>query len=141
MNDDRTPGERLDALLTALEDEVLRLDQSGRQLVDESIGTEDIGAIRARMESMIHARTGDPGRRPEPLHGVGDGAGAKVSVVQVMQRLGRWAEAVQGGGAGGAVPEARMAFSGESSERPGKIARKTTRRERDGSDDGEHRDC
>ena len=139
MSDRRTPRERLDALLAGLEDEVLRAQRTGQRLADEGVATEDVGAMRSAIESLIHARTDDPEPRPEPLRGA-DAPGAKARVTQAMQRLGRWAGAVQGGGAGGAVPEARMAFSGEPSEEIGKTARKATRRPRGGSDRGGHKD-
>ena len=139
MSDSKTPRERLDALLAGLEDEVLRSHPAGQRLADEGVTTEDAGAMRSAIESLIHARTGDPERRLEPLRGAG-APGAKAKVAQAMERLGRWAGAVQGGGAGGAAPEARMAFSGEPSKKLGKTARKATRRQRGGSDRGGHKD-
>ena len=139
MSDSKTPRERLDALLAGLEDEVLRSHRTGQLLADEGVATEDVGAMRSAIESLIHARTGNPERRLEPLRGAG-APGAKAKVAQAMERLGRWAGAVHGGGAGGAAPEARMAFSGEPSEKLGKTARKATRRRRGGSDRDGHKD-
>ena len=139
MSDSRTSRERLDALLAGLEDEVLRSHRTGQRLADEGVAREDVGAMRSAIESLIHARTGDPERRPEPLRGA-VAPGAKARVVQAMQRLGRWAGAVQGGDVGGEMPEARMTFSGEPSEEIGKTARKATRRQRGGSDRGGQKD-
>ncbi len=120
-----------DALLAALEDEVLQSDRIGQQLTDESAGTEDVRAMRAGMESMIRARTYDPKQRPELRRGAGGRApGAKAAAAQAMQRLGRWAGVTQGECA---VPEVRMAFSGESSETAGKTVHKATRRQPDKS--------
>ena len=90
MSDRRTPRERLDALLAGLEDEVLRAQRTGQRLADEGVATEDVGAMRSAIESLIHARTDDPEPRPEPLRGA-DAPGAKARVTQAMQRLGRWA--------------------------------------------------
>ena len=140
MSDSKTPRERLDALLAGLEDEVLRSHLTGQRLADEGATTEDVGAMRSAIESLIHARTGDPERRLEPLRGAG-APGAKARVAQAMERLGRWAGVSQGEGTGGAAPRVRMAFSGEPSEKAGKTARKATRRQPGGSDGAEHKDC
>ncbi len=138
MNNSRTPVAQLDALLTGLENEVLRSDQIGPQLADESIGAEDIGAMRASIESMTHARTRDPERWSKPLHDADDSAPETGSgAAQMMRRLGRWAGTARGESA---VPEVRMAFSGESPEIPEKTARKTAQRQPDSSNGGKRKD-
>ncbi len=137
MSSNRNSGERLDALLTALEDEVLRSDQGGQQLADESVSADDVGAMRASIESMVYARTYDTEWRPESLRDAdGRVSGPKTKVAQAMQRLGRWV-AAQGKGA---MPEVRMAFSGEQRERLGEVARKSTQCESDRSNDSKRKD-
>ena len=142
MSDSRTPRERLDSLLTGLEDEVLRSDQTGQPLADEGVSTENVAAMRSNIESLIHARAGDPGRRRESLRGEGAGAkGAKAKVAQTMERLRRWAGMAQGGRATTAAPRVRMAFAGKRSEKVGKTARNATRHHRGGSDGPGDEDC
>ncbi len=131
MSDSRTPRERLDALLAGLEDEVLRADWARQHLAEESVATENVGDMRASIESLIHARTGAAQRQREPLHDAGDGTkGAKAKVTHAMERVRRWAGVEQDGRVASAEPRVRMAFSGEPSEEVGQTARNATRRQR-----------
>lgn len=139
MSDSKTPRERLDALLAGLEDEVLGPHPAGQHLADEGVTTEEAGAMRSAIESLITARTGASGRQQEPLRGAG-AIGTKAKVAQVMERLGRWAGEARSGRVGTAAREVRMAFSGEPSEKVGKTARKATRHQRGESDPGGHKE-
>ena len=129
MSDSRTPRERLDALLTGLEDEVLRSDQTGQGLADEGIATETAGAMRSGIESLILARAGGTEPRPGSLRGDGSRE-VKAKAAQAMERLGRWTGMGRDGHATSAPLRVRMAFSGERSEKVGQTERNATRRRR-----------
>ncbi len=104
--------ERLDALLTGLEDEVLQSGQTGQHLVDEGIATETTRAMRASIESLILAREGDfEPRLGAPRSDHSEGVKAKVALV--IERLGRWAILGQDGQTTSMARRVRMAFSGE----------------------------
>ena len=124
MTHSRTPRERLDALLAGIEDEVLRPGRTGPDILDQGGAVEDVGTMRSSIEALIEVRMGSGE----------DTGGARAKVTQAMERLGRWTGVVQGGNRSGALPQARMAFSGDPSEELGKTARKGTRRRDAGSD-------
>ena len=140
MSNSRTPKERLNALLAGLEDEVLRSDQAGQRLADEGVATENVGAVRSSIESLIHTRAGGPEQRQESLRGDGT-KGAKAKVAQAMERLGRWAGVAQGSGTTSVAPQVRMAFSGERPAKVRKTARNATRHQRGRSDGTKDEDC
>ena len=100
MNDTRNAQERLDALLTGLEDEVIR--------GEGDVGT-DVEAMRAEMAALIEAHAGD-GRQRGALPKAGD---VKARVASAMELLGRRAGISEVGSRRPAAPRVRMAFSGE----------------------------
>ena len=106
MNDTRNARERLDALLSGLEEEVIR----GEERV-----SGDVGAMRSRMEALIEAHAFAAGQA-EPSPKAGDVKGKVASAVEL---LGRWAGIGQGGARRPAMPRVRMAFSGEREEPEG----------------------
>ena len=57
MSGARWPRERLDALLSGLEDEVLRSEQTGAAPADEGVAVEDAGPLRSAIESLIRANS------------------------------------------------------------------------------------
>ena len=119
MNDTRNAGERLEALLTGLEDEVMR----GEGCVDT-----DVAGMRAEIEALVK-KHGDVAVDVETgTPGVG---GVKDKVIGVVELLGRWAGIGQSGARGAAVPRVRMAFSGE------REAERRNRAEREGERGGD----
>ena len=101
MNETRKPHERLDALLTGLEEEVLRR---------KDASTTDIGAMRSSMELLI---VGIMDPKEESPRAVVD---VKGKLAGAVERLGRWANMVQGYSRAD-IPRVKMAFSGKQ-ERP-----------------------
>ena len=101
MNDGRNPRERLDALLSGLEEEVIR---------GEAGVTGDVGAMRAQMDALIEAHAQAAGRQAQRSPKAGDWKGKVASAVEL---LGRWAGIGETGGRRTAMPRVRMAFSGE----------------------------
>ena len=83
MSDTRNARERLEALLTGLEDEVMR----GEGCVDT-----DVTGMRAEMEALIGKHLGATGRAEAAASGAGD---ARGKVADAVERLGRWAGAGQ----------------------------------------------
>ena len=137
MSDSRTPSARLDALLTGLEEQVIQSNQTGQRLADVGIATEDVGVMRSNIELLIQERAIDARQRLEPLRDDGDDVSeAAASVTQAMEQLGRWAGIVPSGTASGVAGGVRMAFMGHSSDKVGKTARNTKRRQQ-GEPDGD----
>ena len=101
MSDTRNARERLEALLTGLEDEVMR----GEGCVDT-----DVTGMRAEMEALIGKHLGATGRAEAAASGAGD---ARGKVADAVERLGRWAGAGQSAMRAALGPRVRMAFSGE----------------------------
>ena len=136
MTDHKGPREQLDTLLAGIEDEVLRLHQTGQRLADEGEATGDVGTMRSNIESLIYARAGDPEQRQASLRGAGVSAkGTRAKVMQAMQQLGHWSGLVQDAGASGAPPRVRMAFSGKPLEGVGKTTQDTVRHRQGKLDD------
>ena len=117
MSDTRNARERLDALLTGLEDEVMR----GEGCVDT-----DVAAMRAEIEAVIGRHLGATG----PADAVASGAeDARGKVAGAVERLGRWADAGHGAVRAALGPRVRMAFSGAK-------PRRDERKNRGGGDSG-----
>ena len=119
MSDTRNARERLDALLTGLEDEVLR----GEGCVDT-----DVAAMRAEIEVVIRKHLGTIGS----AEAVASRAIARGKVAGAVERIGRWADAGQGAVRAALGPRVRMAFSGEKPTRD-------ERKNRGGVDSGDRR--
>lgn len=138
MSGTRWPGERLDALLTGLEEDVLRPVATGAEVTDGAGAKWDVQALRTRIEVLIEARAGEVRRGHKSEYGEGtmpQGASAKVAAA--MARLARWG---RGQGAAQAAAQVRMAFSGERSEKGGGIERRGLPDERGGKAGGEGKD-
>lgn len=103
MNDTRNAYERLDALLSALEDEVLRA---------EGGVTIDSKATRAEIEALIdkHIDVADGGRKA-----MRKAVDVKDKVVSAVELLGRWGT-IGKSRVRPLGPRIRMAFSGSKSE-------------------------
>lgn len=112
----KKPWERLDALLSALEEDFLRTQDLG-PTAEPKDGTE-AQETRAVIESAILTRAArvagsvDAGRRKGTDT---RDAGSKMS--EALERLSRWAGLREGGRVGRALPQVRMAFSGERKRR------------------------
>lgn len=105
MSDTRNARERLEALLTGLEDEVMR----GEGCVDT-----DVAGMRAEMEALIGKHLGATGRAEAAASGAAD---ARGKVAGAVERLGRWAGAGQSAMRAALGPRVRMAFSGTKPRR------------------------
>ncbi|MYJ96805.1 MAG: hypothetical protein F4053_14865 [Proteobacteria bacterium] len=117
MSNDRPARERLDALLTELEEDVLET---------EDILPTEVAAMRSLAESAIENHMGTrqgPNASPDGV------TLAQGNVTAAMERLGRWTG--MGESADWQIaPPVRMAFSGENA----KSQRKRGRSERPGRD-------
>ena len=99
MNDKGSAVERLDALLTALEDEVMRSGESY---------DNDVEPLRTQIATAIKQRVGVGSSKAAALKRTEDG---KVGVVEL---LARWAGITRDGARRTSLPaRVRMAFSGE----------------------------
>lgn len=116
MNDRRDARERLERLLTGLEDEVVR----GEGCVDT-----DVAAMRAEIESLIKKHVSGPAAATIRA---GDVKGKLTSAVE---RLGNWAGMGQRSERVALVPRLRMAFSGTKSDRDGEAGREVGAGSRD----------
>ena len=101
MSDKQNARERLDALLTGLEDEVVR---------DEAVAATDVETMRLEIEGLIEGHVPGSGVAPVAARKTGH---VKQKAPGVMELLGRWAGLGQGAGRRGATPRVRMAFSAE----------------------------
>ena len=103
MSNDTMARERLDALLTELEEDILE---------NGDIVSADVAAMRSLVESAIENHMGVGKQRdvsPERM------TLAKEKVTTTMERLGRWTGMGQGV-AQPSAPRVRMAFSGKNDE-------------------------
>ena len=113
MSETRTAMEQLDAMLSRLEDGVLRADPEEDFEAEETDVRDGVKAIRSDIEALIGSRS-RPATVREPQSGVGDHALGKVA--ETMARFGR--RVGLGPHADGESPalRVRMAFSGARSE-------------------------
>ena len=100
MKDTRNARERLDAVLTGLEDEVMR--------GEGSVGA-DVEGMRAEMEALIERHGG----RSASEAARASAGGVKGKVAMAKELLGRWAGIGARNRERALVPRVRMAFSGE----------------------------
>ena len=101
MNNIRNAHERLDALLSALEDEVM----SG-----EGILVTDVEEMRAEIEDLIMQHAGSGVCNDAASTGIGEDANDKKAFARVlMGRLAEIGQAVHSN----SLPRVRMAFSGK----------------------------
>ena len=128
MSTTSNPRDRLEALLTGLEDEVLRMDDRAALSPDEDGSTTDAGELRLSMESAIASAIGDAGRPRESLHQIRKEPIGKVA--KAMKLLGSWGGVKQGDGRPGGAPRVRMAFSGDQEPADAETADRRTRRSR-----------
>ena len=141
MSGTRWPRERLDALLSGLEDEVLRSEQTGAAPADEGDTVEDAGPLRSAIESLIRANSDGVEQLADSVRGKGAGpSGAVAKVAQALERLHSWAGVRAGERVARALPQVRMAFSGKGTEKRGGTVSGTEQRRRSGKDDGEDKD-
>ena len=137
MSDMKTHRERLDALLTGLEDEVLRSGGRAQALLEEGEATMNVEPTRSAIESLIGAQLGGPeGRHKSLLDDWTGTKGAKGMVARTVERLGNWANVRHAGGIVQASPRVRMAFSGEQSQKRGKVVRGAEKQRGQGKDSG-----
>lgn len=116
MSESRTATERLDAMLSGLEDDVLGTDAAERVETDEAGAGERLEMIRSDIEALIGSRS-RAATTPEPGRGMGrHGLGAKAKVAETMARFGRRVGLGRQAGGESATPRVRMAFSGARSE-------------------------
>ena len=116
MSETRTATERLDAMLSGLEDDVLGTGAVEREETDETGARERVEMIRSDIEALIGSRS-RAATGPEPGRGVGRHAlGAKAKVAETMARFGRRVGLGPHARGGSATPRVRMAFSGARSE-------------------------
>ena len=101
MSDKQNARERLDALLTGLEDEVVH---------DEAVVATDVDTMRLEIEGLIEGHVPGSGVAPVAARKTGH---VKQKAPGVMELLGRWAGLGLGGGRRGATLRVRMAFSAE----------------------------
>ena len=120
MSERRSARERLDMLLTGLEDEVI----SGEGCVDT-----DVKAMRAEIEGVIRKHA-DVGNTREVDSAIAREAKGKVA--GVVELLGRWAGIGRHRARPVRVPRIRVAFSGERAPNAG-----DRHERRDGCDEGE----
>lgn len=121
MSNDRTARERLDALLSELEEEIL-------ETVD--IVSTDVAAMRSLVESAVDNRMdAGKGRDASP----GRMTLAKGKVESTVERLDRWTGLGQRA-VRLSAPRVRMAFSGKSD----KSRRERPSRDVQGRNDEEH---
>ena len=104
MNDTQDARERLEALLTGLEDEVM----CGEGCVDT-----DVAAMRAEIEGLIEKHVG---AKEVATIRAGD---VKGRVSSAVERIGKWAGVGQRGERAALVPRLRMAFSGTKPDQQG----------------------
>ena len=100
MNDIRNAHERLDALLTGLEEEVMR---------GEGVLATDVKAMRTDLEGLIVRHAGR-GVRDDAAPTAG---GVKDKRAIAKELMGRLAEIGQRAVRSNALPRVRMAFSGK----------------------------
>ena len=101
MSNDRMARERLDALLTELEEDILE---------NGDIVSADVAAMRSLVESAIENHMGVGKQRDVPPERM---TLAKEKVTTTMERLGRWTGMGQGA-VQPSAPRVRMAFSGKN---------------------------
>ena len=100
MNDSRNAHKRLDALLTGLEDEVMR---------GEGGLPTDVTVMRAELEELIARHTGKGVRDEAAL--VAGGVKGRVAIAKEL--MSRWAGIGQRAVRSNALPRVSMAFSGK----------------------------
>ena len=132
MSTTSKPRDRLEALLTGLEDEVLQMDDRAALTPDEDGATMDIGELRLSMESAIASAMDVTERRRESSHHARKGPKGKVA--RALELLERWGGAKQDKSRPTGVPQVRMAFSGKREPADGEAANRRSLRRRRGSE-------
>ena len=132
MSTTSKPRDRLEALLTGLEDEVLQMDDRAALSPDEGGATMDIDGLRLSMESAIASAMDVTERRRESLHHARKGPKGKVA--RALELLERWGGAKQDKSRPTGVPQVRMAFSGKREPADGEAANRRSLRRRRGSE-------
>ena len=100
MSEKQNAREHLEALLTGLEDEVMR---------GEGCVETDVAAMRAEIEALIEKHVGATGPAEAAVSQTGV---AKGKVNSAVELLGRWARMGQDRVRGPLAARVRMAFSG-----------------------------
>ena len=101
MSAKRKARERLETLLTGLEDEVMR---------DEGCVDTDVAALRGEIETLVERHAGVARGIRQSAVRPGDASGKAAGVVELLRR---WAGIGQEEPRSSGVPRVRMAFSGE----------------------------
>ena len=137
MSTTSKPQDRLEALLTGLEDDVLRLDDRAALSPDEDGATTDIGELRLSMESAIASAMDVTERQRVSSHHARKGPKGKVA--RALELLERWGGVKRGEKRSTGVPQVRMAFSGKREPTGEETANRRPRRRRreSGSEDKE----
>ena len=132
MSTTSKPRDRLGALLTGLEDEVLRMDDRAALTPDEEGATVEVGELRLSMGSVIDSAMGVTERQPDSSHRAKKGPTSKVA--RALELLERWGGVKQGESRPTGVPRVRMAFSGKREPAGGEADNRRSRRLRRGSE-------
>ena len=132
MSGTRKPRNRLEALLTGLENEVLQMEDSAAISPDEDGAAMDIGELRFSMESVVASALDVTERRRESLHRAGEGP--RGTVARALELLGRWEGVKQDESRPSRVPQVRMAFSGKRESTGGETNNRQSRRSRRGTE-------
>ena len=132
MSATRKPQDRLEALLSGLEDEVLLMEDRAALSPDEGGATTDVGALRSSTESVIEAHSGVVARRDESLRREAGGPSSKVA--RALELLGRLGGAKQSGNRPSGSLQVRMAFSGKREPTEGETTDRRSRRARRGTE-------
>ena len=130
MSTTSKPGDRLEALLTGLEDEVLRMDDRPALSPDEDGATMDIDGLRLSMESAIASAMDVTERQRDSSHHARKGPTGKVA--RALEFLGRWGGVRQDESRPTGVPQVRMAFSGKREPTDEETIDRQSRRSRRG---------
>ena len=139
----KKPWERLDALLSALEEDDLRSEEAGWITGAGESGAE-AQETQAVIESAIRARLASVARSADaPRRGNAEARGVGAKVTEALERLGQWAGIRKGRRVAGALSEVRMAFSGERKRKRGHSERRPAQDHRgedsEGSGNGDER--
>ena len=111
MSKSRTAVERLDSLLTGLEDEVLTSE------TEKDISAERLATMRSEIEVLIEASVDQAEEQERRRSADAPTAGTMAKVARAMERLGSLAGASALDDGPGVLPRVRMAFSGNRPER------------------------
>ena len=132
MSTTSKPQDRLEALLTGLEDEVIRMDDRAALSPDEDGATTDIGELRLSMESVIASAMDVTERQRESSQHTRKGQEGRVG--RALEFLGRWGGVKKRESRPTGVPQVRMAFSGKQEPTGEQAANRRSRRRHRGSE-------